>query len=104
MLEVILFIILGLLYWAVKGLVIKTRGVRIGFMLATSMLMAVLFWLALSFHMVTASVLIIYLLISYVEYMLTCFNIRVPIMPVYSYVRVISKDVAIDEYSANRLW
>ena len=95
MLKVILLIILWLLYWAIKGLVIKTRGVKVGFMIATSLLMGIMFWLGLSFHPVTASVLIIYLLISYVEYVLTCFNVKVPIMPVYSYIRVINEEVAI---------
>lgn len=95
MLKVILLIILWLLYWAIKGLVIKTRGVKVGFMIATSLLMGIMFWLGLSFHPATASVLIIYLLISYVEYVLTCFNVKVPIMLVYSYIRVINEEVAI---------
>lgn len=96
MLNVILFIIFWIIYYILKGVILKKIiGVKIGFFITTSILFASLFYISIKFHPLTMIILITYLLISYADYILTFFNVRVPVLPVFSFISVRTKDVNI---------
>lgn len=96
MLNIILFILVWMIYYVLKGVILKKIiGVKIGFFITTSILFALMFYIAIKFHPLTMIILLAYLLISYADYILTFFSVRVPVLPIYSFISVKTKDVNI---------
>ena len=96
MLNIILFLLLWIIYYLLKGFILKkVIGVKIGFFITISILFLSLVNISMKFHPVTMIILLTYLFISFTDYTLTFFNIKVPVLPVYSFISVKNREVSI---------
>lgn len=94
-LKIFLFIFFWLLYYLIKGLILKIKGVRIGFAITTFVLFALLTILSFSFSWYITLIIDLYLVLSIIQYLLLLINKKTPIIPIDSFIYVKAEEVTV---------